>query len=139
MGLSIVVDDESGRYGLDYAFVVFLYALDELPYGREELLVEVGIEELVPLDHLSLCGFKLFRGGHFLEGIVAIGIDGHFVAGADGDVLAGLALNDMVLFDALDKVGLIELAGGDPFLDHPPLIIEVLLCKFALSDVLQKL
>jgi hypothetical protein len=45
----------------------------------------------------------------------------------------------MVLSDALDKVGFIELAGGDSFLDHPPLIIEVVLCKFVLSDVLQKL
>ena len=139
MGLSIVIDDEPGRHGLHYALVIFLYALNELPYGREELFVEVGIEKFIPFDHFGLCGLEFLRGGDLLKGIIAVNIYGNFVSGADSDMLAGLALNQMVSSHAFHQVGLIELAGRDSFLDHPPLIVKILLCELVLADVFQKL
>ena len=139
MGLSIVIDHEPGRHGLHYAFIIFLYALNELPHGREELFIEVGIEKFIALDHFGLCGLEFLRGGDLLKGIIAVNINGDLVSGADCDELAGLALDKVISSDAFHQVGLVELAGRDSFLDHPPLIVEVLLCEFVLADVLQKL
>lgn len=45
----------------------------------------------------------------------------------------------MIFADTFHQIGLIKFAERDSFLDHPPLLIKTLLCKFVLPDVLQKI
>lgn len=45
----------------------------------------------------------------------------------------------MIFADTFHQIGLIKFAERDSFLDHPPLLIKALLCKFVLPDVLQKI
>lgn len=54
MGLSILVNHESRGHTFYYAFVVLLNALDDLLDCREELFIEVSIEEFVAFHHSSI-------------------------------------------------------------------------------------
>lgn len=54
-------------------------------------------------------------------------------------MLAGLALNDVIAPHALYDVRLVQFAMRDAFLDHPPLLVKILLCELVFPNILQKL